>query len=173
MSDENIPDPPDKTHIQAVTMQTFASLPTTLFDDVAIGVEPIRDIFERYGYTAETADVFGSHPYFVRYVATRQAELDKEGLTHKLRAGLVADAALAELHNRVRDPSVSDGFVLDTYKAVAKNAGMEPKGADASTGSRFSLQIIIPTSETAPARITTIDVTPDALPYNDAEFEVL
>jgi len=167
-----------QTAITTVTMHTLADLPSALIDDVCFGMATLPDTFEKYGFTVGTAEVFRGNAMFKRLVSVRAAELDKEGITHRVRAGMVADAALGELAKRVTDPNATVSFVLDTYKVVAKNAGYEPKGAEAQAVSGFSVNIILPGMPGhVGARVpqhATIDVTPVFVPVeNDAEFEVI
>jgi hypothetical protein len=159
------------THLKNIT-----ELPTALIDDVCFGVAELPAIFEKYGFTPESAEQFREDPVFKRVISIRTAELDKEGLTHRVRASMVADTALATLARRVVDPNTPTTVLLDAYKAVAKNAGLEPRANDVqSTGAKFSIQINLPSHSDTKQSIT-IDVTPEqtmAPIANPAEFEVI
>lgn len=155
-------------------LKTIADLPSALIDDVCFGMATLPDIFEKYGYTPGSAEVFREDTMFKRLVTVRKAELDKEGITHKVRAGMVADSALMALAARIKDPNTATPILLDAYKAVAKNAGLEPRGAEVqATGTGFSIQINLtqPVPRVTPIEI---DVTPVVfVDYNDAEFEII
>lgn len=175
-------------HVTSVTLQSLASLPSALVDEACFGVDLLPNIFEKYGYTPETAEVFREHPLWKKLISVRTTELDKEGLTHKARAAMVADAALMSLAKRVVDPNTATSVLLDAYKAVAKNAGYEPKAAEVQAGSAFSVNIILPQMGQQPAPGATLqsstkhqdvitveaEPTPQKVlrPYNPAEFEV-
>lgn len=167
----------DVINITTVTMPTLADLPSALVDDVCIGTEELPEIFERYGYTPESAEVFRAHPTFKKLISVRSAELDKEGLTHRLRASMVADTTLAELHRRVKDPNTATSVLLDAYKAVTKTGGLEPRNAEVQTGTGFSITFNLG-AKPAEQRREAIDVTPgvvrvQAAPLSDAEWEIV
>jgi hypothetical protein len=155
-------------------LKTIADLPSALVDDVCFGMATLPEIFTKYGYTPESAEVFREDKMFKRLVAVRSAELDKEGITHKVRAGMVADSALTALALRVRDPNTNTSLLLDTYKAVSKNAGLEPRGPELpSAGSGFSVVFNIVPPGVPRAVPVEIDITPTRVfQNNDAEFEV-
>ena len=161
----------------SAALRNVTELPSALIDDVCFGIASLPDIFVKHGFTAESAEIFRDNEVFRRVVALRTAELDKEGLTHKVRATMVADSALTELAKRVRDPNTSTGILLDTYKAVAKNAGLEPKGPDANTGvPPFTINFILPNQAQPAQRV--IDATPETHPtatvyFNPAEYEIV
>jgi hypothetical protein len=166
-------------HVASVTMDSLALLPSALVDEACYGAVELPELFERYGYTPDTAEVFRTHPYWKKLITVRTAELDKEGLTHRMKAGAVADVALGSLYRRVSDPNTATTVVLDIYKATSKNAGFEPKtSADVAPGAGFSINIIMPNATTKASLpvhpIVDVVEMPLHMTFeaNPAEFEV-
>lgn len=162
--------------VSSVSVKDILELPAGIIDDAALGLCELPELFVRYGYTPASAEVFRNHPVFERTVAARQAEMSKEGLTHKAVCHFGADIAAREFIRRI-DPSMPITALTDGYKMLSKNAGLEPKGAEtAVAGSMVSIRINLggytpPHEQNLPNRV--IDVTPTAAhDINPAEFEI-
>ena len=153
---------------------TILDLPPALIDDVCYGMAPLPEIFNTYGYDEPTAETFRADTRFQRLISLRTAELDKDGITHKVRVGRLADKSMRVMMMRLDDPNTPLSVVNDIYKASAKNAGFEPKGAEVqAAGSGFSV-IINLGGATKAKSIETVEVI--AIPrqtYVDSEFEVV
>ena len=163
-------------------ISSIADLPPALIDDVCYGTSDLPEIFAKYGYSDAVAETFREDPTFQRWVSVRSAELEKEGQTHKIRAGRVADKALMAIAMRLDDPNTPASVLHDYYKTTSQNAGFVPKNVESAQGSGFSITINIPKpGQKNSAKIVNdfaddaIDVTPVTLDisHNPAEFEVL
>ena len=149
-------------------LSAVALLPQSLLDAVAIGTESLPGIFETHGYSVELAEKYRDDPQFKRVVALRQRELAESGILHAARAGAVADRTLQTLAIRISDPNTPLSVVLDSYKALAKNAGYEPKAnSTEAAGAGFSIVINLPGGAQTTASTEKPVETPQGALEND------
>lgn len=167
--------------MEEVTLHELFCLPSALIDDVCFGTAAMEALFEKHGYTPSSAAVFAADDRFRRLVNARAVELEKEGITDKMRDGALANAARDSLFHVVLDPNTSVTNRLEIYKHASKLAGREPKGPDLQSQTvPFSVNIIIPDMskhaknepKTVESEAILVEKRSQNL-LNSAEFEVI
>lgn len=139
----------------------IADIPALFVFDAAVGIETLEQLCEKYEYPPEYATYLGSEPAFQKAVREQQAELDKTGVSFKIRSGLVAEEAMMIIRDRIKRGDTPTPVILDAFKTMAKFAGREPApaGQQLAPGSGFSITINIPQVGATPATSMTLEST--------------
>lgn len=159
------------------------NLPAELLIEVAVGIGTLENICLKYGYSVKQIDFLRGDERFKALVARTEANLMKEEKLHELRSAYTADVALRILHQRVTDPSLSTGQVLEIYRETVKNGNLLPKpNLSQSVGSGYSITINIPQVGETPGRTiemnrsdedpVTLEAKPVAGPLLDVNRKV-
>ncbi len=149
-----------------MTLQDM-SLPPEVMLQAACGMEDPVVVLERHFGDEDKARALLANPAFQKQLEAKQAELMAGGVTTKLKAALFAHDLLDELYLRGKSSQTATAAVIDITKTLAKIGDLEPKPTAATTqGSGFSIQIVLPGSNTqtitvAPVQHNIIDVEPE------------
>jgi hypothetical protein len=143
---------------------SVVDLPPMFIFDAAVGLYPLVQLCENYGYPTEFADYLLNESAFMKAVKEQEAELDKTGVSFKIRSGIIADEALQKIRERIQFNDTPTPILLDAFKTLSKFAGREPAaGQQQLQGSGFSISIIF--GDNAPKHATktvTVDNPPQA-----------
>lgn len=126
--------------------------------DVALN-QSIETICDVHGLTQHSFNRICENPAFVMAVATLRKQLEKEGATFKLKAGLQADVYLGQVHAMVMDTTMDPKVRVRLIESVARWAGFDtpqPVGSQGGMGG-FSISINLGSSSAAPRGGITID----------------
>lgn len=121
--------------------------PPTLPLELALAESPVKAICENYGLTKQDYLDLRDDPNFVAAVQGYLDELQKEGMSFKLKARLQAEAMLQQSWKMVHDKSglVPPSVKADLIKFTVRCAGLsdEKKDAPGAGGIGTALQINI------------------------------
>lgn len=119
--------------------------PKLLFD-LALEMDDIEDILLRHNLTYEQLGQMYGNAMFRSEVITLRSDLQKEGLTLKLKARMLSEDYLDIMDKMVHDIHIPAGQRLDVIKQVNKLGDVEPKkdSKDGAGGAgSFNIQINI------------------------------
>ena len=114
-------------------------LPPSLVLEVALGADPVESICAQYGYDEERTAAIRSSKHFWKIVKEQEAELDKNGLSFRLRAKRVTEDMIGRLWLQAKTDAVPFAAKLDFLKTAAKLADLEPKATQITPGVGFSI----------------------------------
>lgn len=137
-------------------------LPPQMVLEVALGTDPVESVCARYGYEAEQVEYIRNSKYFWKVVREQEAELEKNGLSFKLRAKKVTEDMLGRLWVHAKTDAVPFAAKLDFMKTAAKLADLEPKATQAIPGTGFSITFNLGGTSASITQDAPIDVTPSA-----------
>jgi hypothetical protein len=119
--------------------------PPTLPIEIVLRTASFKEIREAYGFTPEEWATLREDPVFLADLARVKTEVQKEGVSFKLKARLQSDQLLTSAWNIIHDttgatpPSVK----ADMIKAIWRVAGHEPTKGDAAAANTNAFQINI------------------------------
>lgn len=151
-------------------LSPILDVPPELVLELAVGIDTFDNICRKHGYGTSQIEHLRDDSGLKARVAKAEAELQKDGFTHKLRAGYGADLILRILISRGMDPSTPLSIALDIYKELVKTGDLVPKQALAQqTTNGFSITINIPKIDDQPGR--TIEMNSDVNKDMNSVFE--
>lgn len=130
---------------------SVVDLPPTFIFDAAVGAFDLEQLCVKHDIPVEYADKLRESSSFQRALREQMDELDKTGVSFKVRSGLVADEALHILRGRIKMAETPTPVVLDAFKTLAKFAGREPVANAVQQGSGFSINIVF--GDNTPKRV--------------------
>ena len=117
----------------------------TLPIEVVLKTAPIKKICEAYSLSREEWEELRADPVFRADVARVMAEVQKEGVSFKMKARLQSEQLLQSAWNIVHDTTgaVPPSVKADMIKAIWRVAGLEPTKGEgvASTANTFQIAI--------------------------------
>jgi hypothetical protein len=129
---------PSDEHQPNVTRIT-RSWPAALVIDMALALDPVEDVLERYGLNDQQWDLLQDNPAFRLDLARTRKELAESGLSFKRKAATQAEMYLMDMDQLMQDKDVAPGTKVDIFKTCAKLGELEPKkdreGSDVSAPS--------------------------------------
>lgn len=145
-------------------LHPILDVPPQLIAEAAVGIDALEDICARYHYTPEQTEQLRNDPGFKVRVSRMEAELRKEGVTFRMRAGHAAEDLMADVWRRAKDPSVGLALKIDALKTLAKLGDLEPKQNlnPQAAAAGFSITINIPKVGEQPGR--TIEMHNEPVP---------
>lgn len=119
--------------------------PPTLPIEVVLRTASFKEIREAYGFTHEEWAALRTDPVFLADIARVQAEVQKEGVSFKLKARLQSEEYLKHAFNMIDDRSgaVPPSVKADMIKATWRIAGLEPAKSDGVAANTNAFQINI------------------------------
>jgi hypothetical protein len=122
-------------------------VPPQLVWECAAGLENPADIARRLGLTDERWEQISQWGPFISAVQSQRAQFEKEGVTFRLKAGLMADQLMNELFKQTIG---TDSTILQkqaVLNSLVEIAGIKAPKKEASAGDgkpQFSITINIP-----------------------------
>lgn len=107
-----------------------AQLPIAL----ALQVEDIPAILDRFGITPERFELLKPLPAFRKAVAEAQRDVREQGHTFKLKCKAIAEDFLDTLYLELQSDSVGLSTKVDVFKYLTKMGGLEPQAAAVAQG---------------------------------------
>ena len=128
--------------------------------------EPIATILANHNLTPDQFKALGNDPTFVKRVETYRQDIEKNGLTFKLKAKAQAELLLDTSFDLIHHPDVPAAVKADLIKSTVKWAGLEPQKEGPTEGSGSGVSIVIHLGEPATAP-PMVNVTPSAKEISD------
>lgn len=95
--------------------------------ELAIGVDSLEDILDRYGIPPDRYSSLVELPAFRRELAATIRDVRENGATFKAKARVQAESYLEIVDELVYSEEVPAGVRLDAIKSLVKWGGLEPK----------------------------------------------
>lgn len=137
--------------------------------EVAMGIDPLPDIIDKYNLTAEEYASISNLSLFGKEVSKHREVMRQHGFDFKTKIGVMAEKALVPLWEIANDTTVDPKVRVDVLKYIIKVSGHEPKNNE-DTGNNFQLIIGMPDDK------EFIDVKPNkevrSLPNDYEVFEI-
>jgi hypothetical protein len=117
----------------------------TLPIEVVLKTAPIKDICTAYGLDEDEWELLRTDPVFIADVQRVHAEVQKDGVSFKMKARLQSELLLQTAWNIIHDitgatpPSVK----ADMIKAMWRVAGLEPTKSEGASANTNAFQINI------------------------------
>jgi len=132
-------------------------VPPQLVWECAAGLEDPDHIAARFGFTDQKWERLKQWPPFIHAVQNQKAEFDRNGMTFRLKAGLMAEEMMTQMFKQSISNDSSILQKLSVFNSLVDVAGLKPdkKAVDSSAQAapKFSITINIPQA-TAPTPIT-------------------
>jgi len=142
----------------SLTDQDKAPFDLRLAWDLAMELDPPKDVFLRYGVEPEDAQELLLLPLFQDTLRRFKREIDENGHKFRAKAKVQAEDLLDHSYLMATDPEAPPAVRADLIKWTAKMGGLEPpaKKDDGASGSGFNFQIVF---SGAPPQAITNGVT--------------
>jgi hypothetical protein len=143
---------------QAMEAHHTLDVPAQLVWECAAGVEDPTVVAERFGFEGDKWARLSQWPPFIQAVQRQRAEFEREGVTFRLKAGLMAEQVMDQMFKQAVGTESSILQKLSVFNALVDVSGLKPekKGAqqaDAGAAPRFSITINIPNAGPTPVTI--------------------
>jgi hypothetical protein len=133
---------------QASEPHVTLDIPPQLVWECAAGLENPTDVAARFGFTGEKWERLQQWPPFIHAVQNQRAEFERNGMTFRLKAGLMAEEMMSQMFKQAIANDTSIMQKLSVFNSLVDVAGLKPdkKAVDPSITSapKFSITINIP-----------------------------
>lgn len=142
---------------QASEPHVTLDIPPQLVWECAAGLENPTDVAARFGFMGEKWERLQQWPPFIHAVQTQRAEFERNGMTFRLKAGLMAEEMMSQMFKQAIANDTSIMQKLSVFNSLVDVAGLKPdkKAVDTNVQAapKFSITINIPQTG-GPAPIT-------------------
>lgn len=133
-------------------------VPAQLVWECAAGLEEPRQIAARFGFADEKWERLSQWPPFIQAVQQQRAQFDKEGVTFRLKAGLMAEQMMDQMFKQAVSNDSTILQKLSVFNSLVEVAGLKPEkkaanAVDPNAAPRFSITINIPNTGPTPVTI--------------------
>ena len=111
----------------ALTANRFLEIPATMIREVATGLEEGKDIAVRYGYSESEWKDIETLPTFINEVNKVRSEMERSGLTFKIKASVMADSLLDNMYAHAMQADVPLKDKAAALTILTRVADLEPK----------------------------------------------
>lgn len=123
-------------------------VPPQLVWECAAGLEDPVEVAARFGFTGAKWERLAQWPPFIQAVQAQKAEFDRNGMTFRLKAGLMAEEMMSQMFKQAISNDSTILQKLSVFNSLVDVAGLKPdKKAAAEAGPatpKFSITINIP-----------------------------
>lgn len=134
-------------------------IPPKLIWEIAAGVEDPAIVAARYGFAGTRWERLSQWGPFIQAVSTQRSEFEREGVTFRLKAGMMAQELMDQMFRQASTNESTIMQKLSVFNAFVDVAGLKPeKKSTAQQGDgapRFSITINVP--QVSAATPVTID----------------
>jgi hypothetical protein len=116
-------------------LHTLSEWPAQLPVALALQVEDLPQILDRFGLTLERYKTLAPLPAFRKALAEAQRDVREKGHTFSIKCRGIAEDFLDTLYLALHDPSVGLSAKVDILKWLAKMGSLEPVVAQAAATS--------------------------------------
>jgi hypothetical protein len=132
-------------------------VPPQLVWECAAGLEDPDALAARFDFTGEKWERLKQWPPFIHAVQAQRAEFERNGMTFRLKAGLMAEEMMSQMFKQAIANDTSVMQKLSVFNSLVDVAGLKPDKKQESLGGaaapKFSITINIPQAQ-GPAPIT-------------------
>jgi hypothetical protein len=117
--------------------------------ECAAGLEDPAIIAERFGFTGEKWERLSQWGPFITAVQAQRAEFDRNGMTFRLKAGMMAEEMMGQMFKQAIGTDTTILQKLSVFNSLVEVAGLKPEkkstAVDAAAAApKFSITINIP-----------------------------
>ena len=137
-----------------------------MVSSLALGMEDDLVVAARHGLSVEQLEELQKQPWFQVQLASKRAELEKNGVTFKTKAAWMAGELLDQVYLQAASMDASLNQKHDVLKTLMKAAGLEAKDEKVqNTGPTFAINIDLGGGQSISlTNANTIDVPTKELP---------
>lgn len=133
-------------------------VPAQLVWEVAAGVEDPTLVAQRFGFEGSKWERLSQWPPFIQAVQRQRAEFEREGVTFRLKAGLMAEQVMDQMFKQAVGTDSTLLQKLSVFNSLVEVAGLKPDKkavaqGDGAATPRFSITINIPNGGPTPVTI--------------------
>lgn len=134
---------------QATEAHVTLDVPPQLVWECAAGLEDPDSIAARFGFVDEKWERLKQWPPFIVAVQTQRSEFERNGMTFRLKAGLMAEEMMSQMFKQAIANDTTILQKLSVFNSLVDVAGLKPdkKAVDiagAAAAPKFSITINIP-----------------------------
>ena len=142
--------PPSPLSLRAVQKALKAESPAAnawdprMILDLAIGVDGLGEILERYDITPAEYDILSSVPTFRRELAMTMRDVRENGVLFAAKAKVLAESYLTDIDEMIQDDKTPASTRLNAIQSVVRWGKLEPTkdtGTDTSSTGQINIQI--------------------------------
>jgi hypothetical protein len=122
-------------------------IPPQLIWECAAGLEDPAAIAQRFGFEGDKWERLAQWPPFISAVQTQRAEFERNGMTFRLKAGLMAEEMMAMMFKQAVSNDSTILQKLSVFQALTDVAGLKAPKNDTSNvnvAPKFSITINLP-----------------------------
>ena len=155
------------------TTTSFPLISEEMMSSIALGMEDELVVASRHGYSVEQYLELQKQPWFQVQVASKRADLEKNGVTFKAKAAWMASDLLDQVYMAAAGMDASLAQKHDVLKTLIKAGGLEPKDEKAKdTGPTFAINIDLGGGQSI-SLTSGSTITPQAPPAIDVDTKEL
>jgi hypothetical protein len=144
--------------VESIEPHHTLDVPAQLVWECAAGVEDPTIVAARFGFEGDKWARLSQWPPFIQAVQRQRAEFEREGVTFRLKAGLMAEQVMDQMFKQAVGTDSTILQKLSVFNALVDVSGLKPEKksaqqADANAAPRFSITINIPGSGPTPVTI--------------------
>lgn len=132
-------------------------IPPQLVWECAAGLENPADVAARFGFEGDKWERLSQWPPFITAVQTQRAEFERNGMTFRLKAGLMAEEMMNQMFKQTLSADSTILQKLSVFNSLVDVAGLKPDkkavDATASAAPKFSITINFPNQQPTPVTI--------------------
>jgi hypothetical protein len=132
-------------------------IPPQLVWECAAGLENPADVAARFGFEGDKWERLSQWPPFITAVQTQRAEFERNGMTFRLKAGLMAEEMMSQMFKQAIGMDTTILQKLSVFNSLVDVAGLKPdkKAVDttANAAPKFSITINFPNQQPTPVTI--------------------
>ncbi len=143
---------------QALEPHNTLDVPAQLVWECAAGVEDPTAVAARFGFEGDKWERLSQWPPFIQAVQRQRAEFEREGVTFRLKAGLMAEQVMDQMFKQAVGTDSTILQKLSVFNSLVDVAGLKPEkkqaaAADPNAAPKFSITINLPNAGPTPVTI--------------------
>ena len=144
--------------VESVEPHHTLDVPAQLVWECAAGVEDPTVVAARFGFEGDKWTRLSQWPPFIQAVQRQRAEFEREGVTFRLKAGLMAEQVMDQMFKQAVGTDSTILQKLSVFNALVDVSGLKPEkkaanAVDPNAAPRFSITINIPGGGPTPVTI--------------------
>jgi hypothetical protein len=132
-------------------------IPPQLVWECAAGLENPADVAARFGFEGDKWERLSQWPPFITAVQAQRSEFERNGVTFRLKAGLMAEEMMSQMFKQAIGVDSTILQKLSVFNSLVDVAGLKPdkKQVDttANAAPKFSITINFPNQQPTPVTI--------------------
>jgi hypothetical protein len=132
-------------------------IPPQLVWECAAGLEDPVIIAARFGFEGDKWERLSQWPPFITAVQAQRSEFERNGMTFRLKAGLMADEMMSMMFKQAISNDSTILQKMSVFNSLVDVAGLKPdkKAVDTTAGAapKFSITINFPNQQPTPVTI--------------------